>query len=235
MAASDAYPVSKIVLARNELEQLLPHYVSENPKDERAAYFRGMMRKTIHSLAAIETQVDSTGPIWTHHCRWILEAFGYATALNDNPKVLDEIKRLGAKTYFLVVGVDDATRKKLLDSINPTEVPCIEVLFQKFEKTVGAEAGWMYKLYRLLCEYTHFEFYRLIGYPTLGVEAPQDLEERKNLFLNATAAVALWLPSLAHCPPECGFDDEQFEKVSNLLRKASELMQNPVRSTGSAL
>jgi hypothetical protein len=221
------YPMSEILLARKELERLLPHYVSENPKDERAAYFRGMMRKTIDSLAAIETLIDSTGPIWTHHCRWIIEAFGYATALNENPKVLDEIKRLGAKTYFLVVGVDDATRKKLLDSISPTELPSIKVLFQKFEKSVGAETGWMYTVYRLLCEYTHFEFYRLIAYPALGIESPQDLKKRKNLFLNVTVAVALWLPSLAHCPPECGFDDQHFEKVGDLLKKASELMQKP--------
>jgi len=211
--------------ARNELEQLLPYYASVDPKDERAAYFRGIIRKTIDSLAAIETLVNSTGPLWTHHCRWIIEAFGYATALNENPKVLDEIKRLGAKTYFLVVGVDDATRKKLLDSISPTELPSIEVLLQKFEKSVGAEIGWMYKIYRLLCEYTHFEFYRLIAYPALGVESPQDLEKRKNLFLNVTVAVALWLPSLAHCPPECGFDDQDFEKVSDLLKMGSQLMQ----------
>ena len=214
--------------ARNELEQLLPHYASADPEDERAAYFRGMIRKTIDSLAAIETLVDSTGPIWTHHCRWIIEAFGYATALNENPKVLDEIKRLGAKTYFLVVGVDDAVRKELLDSISPTELPNIEVLFQKFEKSVGAETGWMYKVYRLLCEYTHFEFYRMAAYPALGVESPQDLEKRKQLFLNVTVAVALWLPSLAHCPPSCGFDDQHFEKVTALLNTASQLMQRTI-------
>src|SRR5438132_8021690 len=142
--------------ARNELEQLLPHYAFADPNDERAAYFRGLMKKTVDSLSAVEMLVSSSGPIWTHHCRWIIEAFGYAAALNENPKVLDEIKRLGAKKYFLVVGVDDAARKKLLDSISPTELPSIEVLFQKFEKSVGAETGWMYKVYRLLCEYTHF-------------------------------------------------------------------------------
>jgi hypothetical protein len=217
----------QVRLARHELEQLLPHYASVDPKDERAAYFRGMMRKTIDSLAAIETLIDSTGPIWTHHCRWIIEAFGYATALNENPKVLDEIKKLGAKTYFLVVEVDDATRKKLLDSISPTGPPSIEVLFKKFEKSVGAETGWMYKVYRLLCEYTHIEFNRLIAYPALGVESPQDLEKRKNVFLNVTVAFALWLPSLAHCPPECGFDDQSFEKVGDLLKKAAEVMQKP--------
>ena len=214
--------------AANELEQLLPHYTSVDPTDECAAYFRGMMRKTIDSLAAIEMLVASTGPIWTHHCRWIIEAFGYATALNENPKVLDEIKRLGAKTYFLVVGVDDAKRKKVLDSISPTELPSIEVLFQRFEKSVGAEIGWMYKVYRLLCEYTHFEFYRLIAYPAFGVESPEDLEKRQKLFLNVTAAVALWLPSLAHCPPASGFDDERFEKVSALVKSASELMQRAI-------
>lgn len=220
--------MNELPWARAELEQLLPHYASVDPKDERAAYFRGMIKKTIDSLAALETLVDSTGPVWTHHCRWIIEAFGYAAALNENPKVLEEIKRLGAKTYFLVVGVDDAPRKKLLDSISPTELPSIEVLLERFEKSVGAETGWMYKVYRLLCEYTHFEFYRLIAYPALGVESPQDLEIRKNLFLNVTVAVALWLPSLAHCPPTCGFDDERFEKVSALLKTASQIMQRAI-------
>jgi hypothetical protein len=220
--------MSELHWAQSELEQLLPHYASVDPKDERAAYFRGLMRKTIDSLAAIEILVNSAGPIWAHHCRWIIEAFGYAAALNEKPNVLDEIKRLGAKTYFLVVGVDDATRKKLLDSICPTALPSIEELFQKFEKSVGAEIGWMYKVYRLLCEYTHFEFYRLIAYPELGVESSQDLDKRKNLFLNVTVAVALWLPSLAHCPPAFGFDDERFQKVSALLETASKIMQRAI-------
>jgi hypothetical protein len=214
--------------ARNELEQLLPHYASESPDDERAAYFRGLMRKTVDSLAAIEMLVGPIGPVWTHHCRWIIEAFGYAAALNEDPKALEEIKRLGAKTYFLVAGVDDATRKKLLDSISPTEIPSVEVFFQKFEKGVGAEIGWLYKAYRLLSEYTHFEFYRTIAYPALGVESATDLEKRKSLFLNVAVAVALWLPSFAHCPPSCGFDDDHFEKVSALLEKASEIMQRVV-------
>ena len=102
--------------ARNELEQLLPHYAFADPNDERAAYFRGLMKKTVDSLSAVEMLVSSSGPIWTHHCRWIIEAFGYAAALNENPKVLDEIKRLGAKKYFLVVGVDDAEARDFLDS-----------------------------------------------------------------------------------------------------------------------
>ncbi len=143
--------MNEIRWARNELEELLPHYAFADPSDERAAYFRGMMRKTVDSLAAIEMLVGSVGPIWTHHCRWIIEAFAYAAALNENPKVLDEIKRLGAKTYFLVVGVDDATRKQLLDSLSSTELPSIEVLLQKFENSLGVETGWLYKAYRLLC------------------------------------------------------------------------------------
>ena len=220
--------MSELLWARKELEQLLPHYASADPNDERAAYFRGLTRKTVDSLAAIEMLVNSIGPVWTHHCRWIIEAFGYASALNENPKALDEIKRLGANTYFLVTGVDGATRKKLLNSISSTELPSVEVLFQKFEKSVGAETGWLYKTYRLLSEYAHFEFYRTIAYPAFGVEPAEDLEKRKNLFLNVAVAVALWLPSFAHCPPSCGFDDEHFEKVTALVKMASEVMQRVI-------
>ena len=54
------------------------------------------------------------------------------------------------------------------------------------------------------------------------------LEKRKNLFLNVTVAVALWFPSFAHCPPSCGFDDEHFEKVTALLKTASEIMQRAI-------
>lgn len=219
--------MNEIRWARNELEDLLAHYTSTNINDERAAYFRGMMKKAVDSLAAIEMLLTSTGPIWTHHCRWIIEAFGYAAALNDDAKVLDEIKGRDANTYFLVTDVDAATRKKQLDSIRCAQLPSVKILIQKFEKRVGVETGWLYKAYRLLSEYTHFEFYRTKAYPALGVEAPEDLEERKNFFLNVTVAAALWLPSFAHCPPSCGFDDQHFEKVSALLKKASQLMQKP--------
>ncbi len=210
--------------ARNELERLLPYHTSVDPQDERAAYFRGMMRKTIDSLTAIETLCASGGPVWIHHCRWILEAFGYASALNLDRKVLDEIKRSGAKTYLLVVGMDVAARGKLLDAISPTELPSIDVLFTRFEESVGADSGWLYKVYRLLCEYTHFEFGRLIAYPALGVEPLQTLDERRELFLNVATAVALWLPSFAHCPPDCGFDNERFEEVEALVRRAGRLL-----------
>lgn len=220
--------MNEIFWVRNELEELQPHYTSTNGNDERAAYFRGLMKKAVDSLAAIEMLLSSTGPIWTHHCRWIIEAFGFAAALNEDIKVLEEIKSLGANTYFLVADVDDAARKKLRASISSTQLPSIEILFEKFEKSVGAETGQLYKVYRLLCEYTHFEFYRTISYPALGVERSEDLEKRKNLFLNVTAAAALWLPSFAHCPPSCGFDDERFEKVSALLKKGSELMKRPI-------
>jgi hypothetical protein len=210
---------SEVLWARDELEKLLPHYTLTNRNDERAAYFRGLMKKAVDSLAAIDLLLRSTGPIWTQHCRWIVEAFGYAAALNEDAKVLDQIKRIGANTYFLVADVDNATRKKLLDSISPTQLTGIEMLLQKFEKSVGAETGQLYKVYRLLCEYTHFEFYRTVAYPALGVEPPQDLKKRENLFLKVTVAAALSLPSFAHCPPSCGFDDEHFEKITALRNK----------------
>ena len=96
----------------------------------------------------------------------------------------------------------------------------METLLTKFEEKAGAtETGSLYKIYRLLCEYTHFEFFRTVAYPALGVESHFELEKRKALFLRVTAATALSLPSLAHCPPSCGFDEEYFEKITNLRDK----------------
>src|SRR5439155_24300983 len=101
-----------------------------------------------------------------------------------------------------------------------TQLPCIEILLQKFEKSMGVETVQLYKVYRLLCEYSHFEFYRTVAYPALGVEPPEELQKRKDLFLKVTVAAALSLPSFAHCPPSCGFDDKHFEKISALRDKA---------------
>jgi len=83
----------------------------------------------------------------------------------------------------------------------------------------------LYKIYRLLCEYVHFEFFRTIAYPALGVEAPSELEKRRTLFLKITVAAALSLPSFAHCPPSCGFDDDHFEKISRLRDEAWQKIQ----------
>lgn len=203
--------MNEILTAAAELKALLPHYISSSGEDERAAYFRGLMAKAADSLIAIDALTKSTGPVWPLHCRWIIEAFGLASALNENENVLDQIKRDSAKTYFLVTDVDDEMRQTRLDAISPTQIPHIKPLLQRFEESVGvSETGTLYKIYRLLCEYAHFEFFRTISYPALGVEAPPELEKRKTLFLKVTVAAALSLPCFAHCPPSCGFDDEHF-------------------------
>jgi hypothetical protein len=212
--------INEIREARDKLRELLPHYISAET-DERAAYFRGLMVKAADSLAAIDLLLTCSGPVWLLHCRWILEAFAHASALQADDKVLDQIKRLGANTYLLVADVDDVTRNKKLDVIGQSQLPTIETLFQKFEREAGAsETGLLYKVYRLLSEYTHFEFYRTIAYPDFGVDPPEELEKRKNLFLKITVAAALSLPSFAHCPPSCGFDDEHFEKITALRENA---------------
>jgi hypothetical protein len=211
--------MNEIRRAGDDLKGLIAHYTSD-PTDERAAYFRGLIAKAADSLAAIDMLLNSAGPIWTLHSRWIIEAFGYAAALNEDVNVLDQIKRLGANTYLLVADVDEATRKQLLDSISPTQLPNTRILLENFEKSVGVETGELYKAYRLLCEYSHFEFYRTLAYPALGVEPPEELQKRKDLFLKVTVATALSLPSFAHCPPSCGFDDNHFEKISALRDKA---------------
>lgn len=91
----------------------------------------------------------------------------------------------------------------------------MEVLLGATEKIVGAKtAGQLYKIYRLLSEYAHFGFFRTVSYPNLGTEAPDVLEKRRELFLGVTNACALSLPCFAHCPPACGFDDENFEKIT---------------------
>jgi hypothetical protein len=150
-----------------------------------------------------------------------MEAFGIASALNENDKILDQIKRTGANTYFLVEEVDDQTRQKILDNISSTGIPSFEILLQRFEESMGAsETGTLYKIYRLLCEYAHFEFFRTVAYPALGVEAASELEKRKTLFLKVTVAAALSLPCFAHCPPSLGFDNEHFDKIVSLRDEA---------------
>ncbi len=158
--------MNQILTAAAELIALLPHYISTNPGDERAKYFRGLMAKAADSLIAIDAIMKSTGPVWPLHCRWIIEAFGIASALNENENVLDQVKRNSANTYFLVAGTDP-----------------------------------------------------------LGVEAPAELEKRKTLFLKVTVAAALSLPCFAHCPPSCGFDDDQFETISRLRDEAWQEIQ----------
>lgn len=218
--------MNQILTAAAELIALLPHYISTNPEDERAKYFRGLMAKTADSLIAIDRITKSTGPVWPLHCRWIIEAFGMASALNENERFLDEIKRNSANTYFLVADVDDETRLRILDNISPTGIPNLKILLQRFEESMGAsETGTLYKIYRLLCEYAHFEFFRTIAYPALGVEAASELEKRKMLFLKVTIAAALSLPCFAHCPPSCGFDNDHFETISRLRDEAWQEIQ----------
>src|SRR5205823_3152846 len=105
-------------------------------------------------------------------------------ALNENERFLDEIKRSSANTYFLVADVDNATRLRMVNNISSTRIPNLEVLLQRFEESMGtAEPGTLYKIYRLLSEYAHFEFVRTTAYPAFGVEASSILEQRKKLFL----------------------------------------------------
>ncbi len=218
--------MNQILTAAAELIALLPHYISTNPGDERAKYFRGLMAKAADSLIAIDAIMKSTGPVWPLHCRWIIEAFGIASALNENENVLDQVKRNSANTYFLVAGTDHERRQISLSNISSAGVPHIETLLQRFEQSMGAsETGTLYKIYRLLCEYAHFEFFRTVAYPPLGVEAPAELEKRKTLFLKVTVAAALSLPCFAHCPPSCGFDDDQFETISRLRDEAWQEIQ----------
>ncbi|MDD5260740.1 MAG: hypothetical protein PHD76_02730 [Methylacidiphilales bacterium] len=211
--------MSEIRTAAAELKALLPHYISTDSKDERASYFRGLMAKTADSLTAIDMLMTS-GAIWPLHCRWIVEAFGYAAALNNDAKVIDQIKKAGLNTYLLITDVDDAQRKNILGSLNLPSLPKIETLLNNFDREMGAKEGRLYKIYRLLCEYAHFEFYRTVAYPALGVEAPDVLEKGKELFLKTTIACALSLPAFAHCPPYCGFDNKYFRKITNLQEKS---------------
>jgi hypothetical protein len=178
------------------------------------------MAKAADSLIAIDLLLESTGPVWPLHCRWIIEALGYASALQADATILEEIRRDSAKTYLLIAEIEDAKRKKLLESISPTEIPKIHTLLQRLEQSIGQDPGLLYKYYRFLCEYSHFELYRTMAYPALGVEAPETLERSKDMFLKLTVAVALSLPLFAHCPPSCGFGDEQFKKMTMLSGEA---------------
>jgi hypothetical protein len=213
--------MSEIVIAAAELRELLPHFSFEDTRDERAMYFHGLMAKAADSLTAIDLLMNSTGAIWPLHCRWIIEAFSVASALNANSETLDQIKATGANIYFLVADVDDTTREDIVAGIHPTRLPHINVLLREFEERMGAsETGLLYKIYRLLCEYAHLEFFRTVAYPALGLEAPLELEQRKIVFLRVTVAAALSLPCFAHCPPDCGFDNEHFERIENLRDEA---------------
>jgi hypothetical protein len=223
--------MNEVVTAATELKALLPHYLPANQQDERAQYFRGLIAKAADSLIAIDLLMKSTGPVWPLHCRWIIEAFGLASALNENSEILDQIKASGANTYFLVADVDDRMRQNIVDDISPTRLSNIGALLRRFEESMGvSETGLLYKVYRLLCEYAHFEFFRTIAYPAFGVEQSSVLEQRKKLFLTVTVAAALSLPSFAHCPPSCGFGDEHFEKITSLRdqawQKVRELVPN---------
>jgi hypothetical protein len=212
--------VNEILTSAAELTALLPHYASTSKQDERAMYFRGLMAKAADSLIAIDILTKSTGPVWPLHCRWIIEAFGMASALNANENFLDEIKKNSANTYYLVAEVDDETRRRMLNDISPREIPNFEMLLRRFEESMGiSETGTLYKIYRLLSEYAHFEFFRIIAYPALGVEAASELEKRKTLFLNVTVAAALSLPCFAHCPPSCGFDDDPSRRSPGFAAK----------------
>src|SRR5882672_7116562 len=137
---------------------LLPHYHSQDPSDERALYFKGLLAKAADSLIAVDLLLRR-GAVWPVHCRWIVEAFGTASALNVDASLLAKIKRQGARTFLLVTDIEDGKRPAILDNISTSEPPTIERLLANFEKQIGSkEVGLLYKVYRLLCEYTHFEY-----------------------------------------------------------------------------
>ncbi len=211
---------AKITAAASELTELLPYYYSTDPNNERFLYFRGLLAKAADSLTAIDLLLESVGPIWPLHCRWIIEAIGFASALQDDGSILDQIKRDSAQTYLLIAEVENGERTRILEGISPQELPKIKTLLQRLELSVKADTGLLYKYYRFLCEYAHFEFFRTMAYPALGVEASQDLERTKSVLLNLTVATALSLPLFAHCPPFVGFDDEHSKKIILLSAEA---------------
>src|ERR1700681_4430752 len=94
--------MNEIQNAAEELTSVLPHYEFEN-NDERGFYFRGLMAKAVDSLRAISILDSNVGPVWPLHCRWIIESFGYASALNDDEKIVKDIKRLARKPIFLLL------------------------------------------------------------------------------------------------------------------------------------
>lgn len=186
------------------LTALLPHYLGS---DDRAKYFRGTMAKAADSLTAIH-DLQEKGALWPVHCRWVVEAFAICSALNADPATLDSIKKESANTFLNLADVGDAERKKILSSMPGTRLPTADKLLSATEERLGAKnGGLLYKAFRMLCEYTHYEFQRTVSYPLLGPEAPEILAKRKTLLTSITIACAQTLPVFAHCPPTCGFDD----------------------------
>lgn len=202
------------------ISQLIANY--SHGGNERGLFFRGMLLKTIDSLDAISA-LHSTGALWPMHARWLVEAFAIASSLNENERFLDQIKKDGAKTFLIVADIEPQTRSKILNSISQSDKPSVEALLLAFEKDAGAkEQGLLYKLYRLLCEYTHFEYFRTASYPKLGPESADVLETKRRLFEQASIACAASLPCFAHCPPKCGFDDIHYERAVALCKEAWE-------------
>lgn len=100
----------------SKLIDLLPHYQPRSSSDERARFFGGLLAKAADSLIAIDT-LQTIGAVWPLHCRWIIEAVGVASALNQDAAVIDQIKRGGANTFLLVADTVKTERKRICNSM----------------------------------------------------------------------------------------------------------------------
>lgn len=125
------------------------------------------------------------------------------------------------KTFFRISKVSDRVRRSLLAEIASGEVPTIESALAIFEsRHAGVKPGALYDPYRMLCEYSHVDFFKTAAYPRLGLESAEILDLRRSFFLWVASAGALSIPALSHCPPSCGFPDAEYERIRDLAAKA---------------
>lgn len=208
------------------LNQVVPKYIIQ-PEDERGLFFAGLLCKVAASIDAI-IQIRSLGAIWPPHGRWLIEAFAIASRLHEDDKVIGEIKRKGLKTFLLVSDLSDFERKKIESALPPSYLPSVETILNNFEKqSEVSDPGLLYKFYRLLSEYSHFEFDRTCSYPRMGSEPSTETTRRCEVFENIICACALSIPAFSHCPPKSGYSDEVFEEIM----KISELGWKNIRDS----